>query len=75
MLTPRLERLLRVWCITTSLSMSSSALTLGQSWLGTDAVPLLELGATGLGVALLLPFREASMGDECASDILTSSAT
>jgi hypothetical protein len=55
--------------------MSSSALTLGQSWLGTDAVPLLELGATGLGVALLLPFREASMGDECASDILTSSAT
>ena len=37
-------------------------------------MPLLEPGATGLGVALLLPFLDASMGDECASDMLTSSA-
>lgn len=52
--------------------MSSSLLTLVQSLAGPAM--RLEEGATGLGVALLLALLEASIGDECASDILTSSA-
>lgn len=70
-LTPRLDKLLLVWCKPTNLSISSSLV--GHSWLETEAVFLLEAGATGLGVALLLPVLDVSIGEEWASDKLTSS--